>query len=368
MLEKTKYFIFSFLIFFMGNTFLFSQDNSSLSMNADYIKKVRDNWGASERNTDNIEGIYIQYKNKNPYILMIKKDKDDYYGYYIKGPGGSGWKEGDLKVIFKSNKNGYDVTWYNNKNKADEKVTVDFNNSSFVLKFPVFLMTRLDEYRKIYPYALDFISENRITGTGFLLNKDGFVITNYHVIEDVNQIFVRGINGDTSKAYPYVPVLIDKENDIAILKPDVSFIKFSDPPYGFRNDNVAVGADVFALGYPLRIVMGDEIKLTPGIISSLSGFKGNQNAYQTTAPISPGNSGGPLFDMNGYVIGINSSYFPYGNNVYYAIKSRYILELINNSNLKINVSRRSLLDSLVNQNLVEKTKSVRNFVYMIEAY
>ena len=67
-------------------------------------------------------------------------------------------------------------------------------------------------------------------------------------------------------------------------------------PYTFSKTLIETGEMVFALGYPLRATMGDEIKLTNGIISSRTGFMGNISNYQISIPVQPGNSGGPMFD------------------------------------------------------------------------
>ena len=71
-----------------------------------------------------------------------------------------------------------------------------------------------------------------------------------------------------------------------------------------------VGEEVFVLGYPLTATMGDEIKLTTGVISSKSGFQGDISQYQISAPVQPGNSGGPLFDSKG---NINYQWIQSGN-------------------------------------------------------
>jgi S1-C subfamily serine protease len=204
-----------------------------------------------------------------------------------------------------------------------------------------------------------------VRGSGFLLNKDGYVVTNFHVVEGMNHIFVRGLNGDFTDSHLYTMILSDEQNDIAILKPEEN-LKVKDPPYGFIYE-AATGSAVFALGYPLRSSMGDEIKLTNGIISSQSGINGNTHEYQTNASISPGNSGGPLFNERGDIIGINSAYHTGANDAYYAVKIVYVRELIRNSSYKISLPSRSIFFNFSGNSLADKTKKVKDFVYMIEA-
>ena len=108
--------------------------------------------------------------------------------------------------------------------------------------------------------------------------------------------------------------------------------------------------------------MGDEIKLTTGVISSKTGFQGDVSLYQISAPIQPGNSGGPLFDGNGNLIGIVNAKHRGAENVSYAIKASYL------NNLAESASSISLLptnNSVSGMSLSNKVKSLKNFVFMI---
>ena len=78
----------------------------------------------------------------------------------------------------------------------------------------------------------------------------------------------------------------------------------------------------------MRATMGDEVKLTNGIISSKSGFQGDVTSYQITAPVQQGNSGGPLFDSKGNIIGIINAKHAGAENASYAIKASYLMNLI----------------------------------------
>lgn len=147
-------------------------------------------------------------------------------------------------------------------------------------------------------------SPSNWSGSGFAL-KNGYVTTNYHVIEGANSITIKGINGDFNKAYNASVVATDRFNDLAILKiDDNSFNGYGTTPYSVKTVTSEVGEDIFVLGYPLTATMGDEIKYTTGVISSKTGFQGDVSLYQISAPIQPGNSGGPLFDSKGNLIGI----------------------------------------------------------------
>lgn len=108
--------------------------------------------------------------------------------------------------------------------------------------------------------------------------------------------------------------------------------------------------------------MGDEIKLTTGVISAKTGFKGNAALYQISAPIQPGNSGGPLFDSHGDLIGIVNAKHKDAENVSYAIKASYLLNIMKKVALKNTFSQTNSISSL---NLSSKVKKIRTAVFMI---
>ena len=186
---------------------------------------------------------------------------------------------------------------------------------------------------KTYPtddmYVNDIEDENiknpkEWSGTGFALNN-GYVVTNYHVIENAKSISIKGIKGDFTPKYNAIIIATDKYNDLALLQiSDNNFKGFGSIPYNVKTSVSDVGEDVFVLGYPLTSTMGDEIKLTTGVISSKTGFQGDVSLYQISAPIQPGNSGGPLFDNKGNLIGIVNAKHKDAENVGYAIKTWWI--------------------------------------------
>jgi S1-C subfamily serine protease len=134
-------------------------------------------------------------------------------------------------------------------------------------------------------------------------------------------------------------------------------------PYTINPKSSDVGSSVFVLGYPLKALMGDEIKLTNGIISSKSGFQGDITTYQISVPLQPGNSGGPLFDSNGNLIGIVNAKLIVGENVSYAIKSPYLMNLID---LLPTPPKLPTINLLVGKQLTDQVKLINKFVYIIE--
>ena len=199
------------------------------------------------------------------------------------------------------------------------------------------------------------------TGTGFAL-KDNYIATNYHVVDGAKSISVLGVNGDFTKRYNANVIATDKNIDLAIIKINGIMIPSANIPYSVKTTNAEVGEEVFVLGYPMTSTMGEEIKLTTGVVSSRSGFQGDVSLYQTTAPIQPGNSGGPLFDSKGNVIGVVSAKHTGAENVGYAIKASYLRNLMESA-LSTNILPQN--NRIAGQNLSGKVKVAKNYVYYI---
>ncbi|MBQ4461608.1 MAG: trypsin-like peptidase domain-containing protein [Bacteroidaceae bacterium] len=198
------------------------------------------------------------------------------------------------------------------------------------------------------------------SGSGFAL-KDGYVVTNYHVVNDAKSIEIYGVNGSFGKGYKASVVGVDKISDLALLK-IVENANFENPPYSFYSPMLDVGENIYVLGYPLIQSMGEEIKLTNGIISSRSGFEGDITTYQISAPIQPGNSGGPMFDLQGRLVGIVCAKHSGAENVGYAIKTSYLKNLVEtvSSDLILPIH-----EGTVDDELKEQVKVLKKCVYMI---
>lgn len=199
------------------------------------------------------------------------------------------------------------------------------------------------------------------SGTGFFISNNGYIATCYHVIEGATEISIKGINSDFYKKYNATIIATDKINDLAILKIDCNIE--SSIKYSLKWDVADVGQDVFTLGYPLKTTMGEEIKLTNGIISSKSGFQGDITTYQITVPVQPGNSGGPLFDKNGFVIGVINAIHTGAENAGYAVKSNILQKLIQSSFLNITLPESN---QLYGKPLTTQVKLAQKDVLIIE--
>ena len=206
-------------------------------------------------------------------------------------------------------------------------------------------------------------------GSGFFLNQEGYIATNYHVIEDATVVQANFTRNGKVESYQVKVVTVDPQNDLAIIKiDDPSFKNVSQIPYGLLSRTIDTGSEVFALGYPMADIMGNEVKFTDGKISSKSGIQGDARVYQISVPIQPGNSGGPLFDMKGNVVGITSSglnrdYFK-SENVNYAIKASYLKTLIESCPNEI-VLRENSQIGISKATLTETIKKYEDFVVLI---
>ena len=157
-------------------------------------------------------------------------------------------------------------------------------------------------------------------GSGFIINEDGYLMTNFHVIEGETQISVAVYHLHDGQLEPKVYkqvriVSINKFEDMALLRiEDKDAPKFKYVMLGSA-DNLSVGEHVFAIGSPL----GLERTVTEGIISTKTREFEGELYLQTTAQINPGNSGGPLFNMSGEVVGITNMKITFGEGLGFAI-------------------------------------------------
>jgi S1-C subfamily serine protease/antitoxin component YwqK of YwqJK toxin-antitoxin module len=206
-------------------------------------------------------------------------------------------------------------------------------------------------------------------GTGFFIDKNGYIATNYHVVEDAKDIEIEFIRNGIKQTYSAEVIQSDKQNDLSIIKINSSEFKpFLKLPFNFKTNISDVGSNIFALGYPMALsLMGTEIKFTDGKISSKTGMQGDITSYQISVPIQPGNSGGPLFDYDGNLIGITTSTinrkYDITENVNYAVKSSYLKNLIDVLDYKLTLPNDKLI---ANKTLTEKIKILSDYVVLIK--
>lgn len=326
----------------------------------------------ADQNNDGICGIYEEIGGTKYRLACIKENGQYYLIYLGCADRISWWFAGDLKAYLEESATlgAFKAKWImQNKTREDDAYVV-FDGSVMKSFLPNGSPSE-SSYMKMYPSASSssrggsssYISQEATewSGTGFAL-KGNYLVTNYHVIEDAKSIWIQGVNGDFNTKHTASVVATDKFNDLALLKIEGVTVNTSGIPYSVKTSTSEVGEDVFVLGYPLTSTMGEEIKLTTGVVSSKTGFQGDVSLYQISAPIQPGNSGGPLFDGNGNVIGIVSAKHKGAENVGYAIKASYLRNLMESA-LSENILPQT--NKIASYKLSDKVKSLKNYVYYI---
>jgi S1-C subfamily serine protease len=177
-----------------------------------------------------------------------------------------------------------------------------------------------------------------VSGTGFLISTEGHIVTNNHVIKDC----VGDVQGNFVGQAPtrLRVVATDEINDLALLQANGAKKTFKEPAM-MRELPVRSGDAVVAIGFPYHGLLTSDFTVTTGIVSSLSGILNDTRFLQISAPVQPGNSGGPLLDMSGHVVGVvaaklNALKFAKATgdipeNVNFAIKTGTLRDFLDNS-------------------------------------
>lgn len=198
--------------------------------------------------------------------------------------------------------------------------------------------------------------------TGFLIDGKGFIITNSHVISRMKNIYVENKKGNYFKAEA---VYTDNLVDLAILQiTDTSFKPVTSLPYNIKRGNADLGEQFFTLGFPRN-----EIVYGEGYLSAKSGNDGDSSAYQLTVSANPGNSGGPVINRNGEIIGIITAKDNKADGVVYAAKSKNIFNLVDKlkemDSIKFGGLKTPVNTDLKGLDRIQQVKKMEEFVYMV---
>jgi len=208
---------------------------------------------------------------------------------------------------------------FRNTAAIDKSISISNQTSEIKIRKPEKFATSLEEAVE----ATVTIKTNKGHGSGFLITQDGFLITNYHVVKDSSKIEVI-LNDDTK--YLAKVLTINKEADLALLKIEKSIPK---PLLISENSSLNIGKEVFAIGTPEAADLSQT--LSKGIISSVRNQANGLKLLQTDISINSGNSGGPLVDLNGNLMGVvNSKIVGIGTEgISFAIPANTILQSLN---------------------------------------
>ncbi|WP_342644331.1 S1C family serine protease [Mucilaginibacter sp. CSA2-8R] len=207
------------------------------------------------------------------------------------------------------------------------------------------------------------INNGSFAGSGFALTANGYIVTNYHVVRNADSVYVQNAAGD---AYRTKVIYTEPAYDIAVLKiDDASFSKFNNLPYSFRRSRSDVGEDLYTAGFPT-----DSLVLGRGYLSSANGLNGDTVAYQVSLPVNPGNSGGPVLDAKGNIIGVISGKQSQAEGAAYAIKSKYLFRVAkeitkDSTDNKIILNNKSSLNGLTQ---AQQFNKIHDYIFMVKVY
>jgi serine protease Do len=316
---------------------------------AEFLAYVKEN----ERALDPIEGIWSEGRG-NQYRIAIKKDASkpgrDFVAFILSAKLPS-WQTGYKKIdITRAAQRGVYIFNYFCADFSEEGATVVLGDT---LAFSITLHTPSGNdtatFVKTFPVESTAAAAGKpgASGTGFLLDESGFLVTNWHVVQDASEVAVefqeKGI-----KMSGKIKVR-DQQNDLAIIQLDgfdfrSAFGESKLPPVASAK-SVKVADEVFTLGFPLGSILGESIKYSDGSVSSLTGIEGDPRLYQISVPVQPGNSGGPLITKDGRIVGVIvstlSPAFVFSKtkalpqNVNFAVKADYLQNLITVSGISL---------------------------------
>ena len=209
------------------------------------------------------------------------------------------------------------------------------------------------------------VNPAQVSGSGFLLTSDGYFVTNNHIVQGGDSVYVQSTKGEVYKARV---VYTDAAYDLAFLQlcDDSAFHPVPAVPYSFDAQSSDLGERVYTLGYPR-----EEIVYGEGYLSSGTGYRGDSTAYQVAIGVNPGNSGGPLLNEKGNVIGIISGKQVTMDGVSFAVKTSYLLEALNNipaDSLKGQPIRLNRKNALINLPRKQQIKRMQDYVYQVKVF
>jgi len=196
------------------------------------------------------------------------------------------------------------------------------------------------------------------TGSGFFVTKSGYLITNYHVVDGGENFSVITTNDQVEAKL----IKADPATDLALLKVEGSFEACTLAKRRIEK----LGTQVFTMGFPQPGLQGFSPKVTKGVVSGTDGMQGDVRHYQIDASAQPGNSGGPLFDQDGHVVGVVDSGLIVGQVVNYAIKKAYLRAFLDSANVCTDEIEES--DSVASGKLEDVVDKVRSSCALVVSY
>jgi S1-C subfamily serine protease len=207
------------------------------------------------------------------------------------------------------------------------------------------------------------VNPGKFSGTGFALTADGYVVTSYHVIKDADSVIIEGRDKQRLRVEP---VFSDVAHDLTILRvTDHRFQGFGRLPYTVKRRQAELGERIYTLGYPRE----DQV-YNDGSLSARSGFQGDTGFYQISIPVNPGNSGGPVLDDKGNLIGVISSRQMDVQSAAFATKSSYLARLVDSLSAANNPHTYNLpkQNQLTGQSRPQQLRKLQDFVFVVKVF
>ena len=207
------------------------------------------------------------------------------------------------------------------------------------------------------------IGPGKFGGTGFLVDGTGYIVTSAHVISRADSVYVVNNKGEYFKT---AEVYSNDTTDVAIIKIIDSNFIYRSVPYSIKRSSADVGEEIFTLGFPRN-----EIVYGKGYLSAHTGYNGDTTSYQIAISANPGNSGGPIFNPSGEVIGILSGKQTTAEGVVFSSKSINIYKALDqirkdtslNASIKISTST-----TVKDLNRVDQVRKIEDCIFIVKSY
>lgn len=197
------------------------------------------------------------------------------------------------------------------------------------------------------------------SGTAFAINSEGYFLTTSHIVGSKSDVVLE--NPEEGISYQASVVARDARYDLVLLKiDDEQFKGLGKIPYAIKKEKASLAQRVFTLGFPKEDVVFGE-----GSVSSLSGYNGDTLKYQLSVPVNPGQSGSPLFDEKGNLIGVISAKNGGADGESYAVKSKYLIHFIQEGiEDPIQLPK---VNALQNLPITKKIQKVSPYIFIVRA-
>jgi serine protease Do len=207
------------------------------------------------------------------------------------------------------------------------------------------------------------MAPGKFGGTGFLIDGNGYIATSAHVVIKADSVYVENSKGEYFKTST---IYLNDTTDVAILKIDDTRFSYKNLPYSIKKSSVDLGEEIFTLGFPRS-----EIVYGKGYLSAHTGYNGDTTSYQIAISANPGNSGGPIFNPSGEVIGILSGRQTTAEGVVFSSKSVNIYKALEDirkdtalkASIKLPVS-----SSVKELDRVDQVRKIEDCIFIVKSY